>query len=424
VRKEINDWTDDEFAHFRDAIKELKKSGKYDEFTDLHVDAHAAHGHDNFLPFHRKYIDDFETQLQVAVNDCSLTLPFWNWAEETGAFHKSLVWASNRYGHLAGGCLNSGVADDWRHRDVCVHRDPPFWSWTLNGVLPSWPELYRAIVSEFPYERMRPILEAEHGGLHCMVGGFFCDFRSPADPIFYAHHAFIDRVWYSWQAAYHEEDGSKHCGACDTLVDFDNAPAEDYVGHFDAGEGCVKYPATEPTRCLSYLARSPRRRRTRRRRTRRRRRSWWPLRRMFENSTASASADIGDGSGGATDRAPDDDGERDHREKRCSSIIEQIDRGKCSVSELEESSTIEGCEHEEELERYVGQWFANMAKCNHTGTDGLHHAAGGLVDFVVAKLRHVRRTLGKHKKKQRRAANAAENKTCMDCSIVCSRGIG
>jgi tyrosinase len=39
-----------------------------------------------------------------------------------------------------------------------------------------------------------------HGGGHRMVGGDMQDvFASPGDPVFYLHHAMIDRVWWLWQ---------------------------------------------------------------------------------------------------------------------------------------------------------------------------------------------------------------------------------
>ncbi|GME25711.1 tyrosinase central domain protein [Neofusicoccum parvum] len=43
-----------------------------------------------------------------------------------------------------------------------------------------------------------------HGGGHYGVGGTYGQmgdlYASPSDPIFYMHHANLDRVWWSWQA--------------------------------------------------------------------------------------------------------------------------------------------------------------------------------------------------------------------------------
>jgi hypothetical protein len=42
-------------------------------------------------------------------------------------------------------------------------------------------------------------LEGEHGGVHLAVGGQMETERSPADPLFWLHHANVDRIWARWQ---------------------------------------------------------------------------------------------------------------------------------------------------------------------------------------------------------------------------------
>ncbi len=44
-------------------------------------------------------------------------------------------------------------------------------------------------------------LEAPHGQVHNVVGGAMSTSRSPADPTFWLHHSFIDKLWADWQAA-------------------------------------------------------------------------------------------------------------------------------------------------------------------------------------------------------------------------------
>jgi len=38
-----------------------------------------------------------------------------------------------------------------------------------------------------------------HNSPHCAIGGFMCGFSSPQDPVFWAHHAFVDKIWFDWQ---------------------------------------------------------------------------------------------------------------------------------------------------------------------------------------------------------------------------------
>ena len=42
-------------------------------------------------------------------------------------------------------------------------------------------------------------LESTHGAVHVAVGGEMATERSPADPLFWLHHATIDRIWARWQ---------------------------------------------------------------------------------------------------------------------------------------------------------------------------------------------------------------------------------
>jgi hypothetical protein len=42
-----------------------------------------------------------------------------------------------------------------------------------------------------------------HNSQHCAVGGIMCGFASPYDPVFWAHHSFVDKIWKDWQDANH-----------------------------------------------------------------------------------------------------------------------------------------------------------------------------------------------------------------------------
>ncbi len=41
-----------------------------------------------------------------------------------------------------------------------------------------------------------------HDNVHGSVGGSMSRFMSPTDPVFWAHHAMIDRLWRLWQLAH------------------------------------------------------------------------------------------------------------------------------------------------------------------------------------------------------------------------------
>ncbi|KAF9877028.1 amino acid transporter [Colletotrichum karsti] len=59
-----------------------------------------------------------------------------------------------------------------------------------------------AVPSDDYAEMLNCLGNAPHSGGHLGVGGIMRDHaRSPADPIFYLHHANLDRLWWEWQTA-------------------------------------------------------------------------------------------------------------------------------------------------------------------------------------------------------------------------------
>jgi len=255
VRREIHEFNDPDFGQFRDAVRAFKErpSGEYpanyDSFAHHHLHSHEAHRHDEFLPYHRKLLLDFETRLQMLANNCSLTLPYWNWAMETGDYHKSVVWTAERYGTLKRGCITDGLAADWHAGDQCVWRDPARY---LDNVLPTWDFASKRIARAADYSEVRDLIEEGlgHNSMHCMVHGDFCALTSTRDPLFWLHHAFVDREWYFWQEHRKGDTVTGECGSCNVLSNFSDAEATRWVGMVQ--EDCVPLPSDTPTVCLSY----------------------------------------------------------------------------------------------------------------------------------------------------------------------------
>ena len=55
--------------------------------------------------------------------------------------------------------------------------------------------------SAIPYTTFTSVLEGFHNEVHGWVGGAMGSILvSPADPLFWMHHAQIDRLWSMWQA--------------------------------------------------------------------------------------------------------------------------------------------------------------------------------------------------------------------------------
>lgn len=88
-RKNQRNLTRTEKKRLVGAILELKRSGRYDEFVDLHrefyvTDAESrprpAHMTPSFFPWHRRYLLEFEKALQAV--DPGVSIPYWDWTRD------------------------------------------------------------------------------------------------------------------------------------------------------------------------------------------------------------------------------------------------------------------------------------------------------------------------------------------------------
>ncbi len=143
--------------------------------------AHRMAGHDgrNFLAWHREYLAKLETRLMI-INPL-VTIPYWNWVEDR-AIPKELSDAKD--------------LQDWgitRQFDASLLPDAQ----AINFVNQA---------SDFVTFQDR--LEAVHNLVHRAVGGTMQTTSAPADPLFWLHHAFIDKIWNDWQMAQQAKAGS------------------------------------------------------------------------------------------------------------------------------------------------------------------------------------------------------------------------
>ena len=121
----------------------------------------------NFLAWHRQFLLVFERRLGVAV-------PHWDWARDRA---------------IPPALTGSGLLRRWG-----VSRAPVF----NAGLLPS-SQSVRVVGQAASFEVFQASLEAVHNLPHHAVGGTMNTASSPADPVFWLHHANIDRIWAAWQ---------------------------------------------------------------------------------------------------------------------------------------------------------------------------------------------------------------------------------
>lgn len=160
----------------------------YRRFVSLHVDAmtmahmdwsvHSMNGMTgkNFLTWHRRFLKLFELRLQV-VNP-NVTVPYWD--------------------SITDRSIPTALSDPALLTRWSVSR-----SWDPNRLAHA-SDLAAVKIYPGTFTGFQTLLEgAIHGGTHNAVGGDMAGSASPTDPLFWLHHAFMDKIWADWQASSH-----------------------------------------------------------------------------------------------------------------------------------------------------------------------------------------------------------------------------
>lgn len=208
-------------AKLMNAIITLKKTVKpghttnvYDEFVAIHygvisrlgaASGDGGHGGPAFLAWHREFILRFEKALQEV--DPDVSLPYWKWESGVSSDTDDVFTVDflGTMGLQTSGYLSEAPTpqnpDGWQ---VDPQLDQGNHGTTLlrnNSMNPSTLPATEAnnSLNENNFHGFRPALEGPHGTVHMRVGGHMTRMTSPNDPIFFLHHANVDRLWAKWQ---------------------------------------------------------------------------------------------------------------------------------------------------------------------------------------------------------------------------------
>jgi len=236
VRKNQARLTNEERASFIAALIRLKNdtpsqmnlASRYDDYVHMHAASMPANGKGwahrgpAFLPWHRAYLRRFEIELGVP-------LPYWDWTSDRSP--NSPGWP----------LVATFLGGDGRSGDRKV-MDGPFaydsGNWTINVQPPGRPlprfltrslgtdntapfpptssevdeALKETVYDRSPWDNesrssFRNRLEgfyglgSLHNRIHRFIAGHMSNGHiSPSDPVFFLHHANVDRIWAQWQA--------------------------------------------------------------------------------------------------------------------------------------------------------------------------------------------------------------------------------
>jgi tyrosinase len=188
------------------SLYEIDDDRGYGYFAGIHglplpISCENAHGTPYFLPWHRAYLYFFERALRDRDPDASLV--WWNWqtgpnreASLPGPYAKSK--AGGKGNPLYAAKVTKLALEQGRRGGMQVgattRREPG-----SPTELPSREEVEDAL--ERPqFTDFSRALEGLHNRVHGWVGGHMGIIPFAAfDPVFWAHHTMIDRIWRLWQ---------------------------------------------------------------------------------------------------------------------------------------------------------------------------------------------------------------------------------
>jgi tyrosinase len=176
--------TTPQYGSLLTAIRRMKANtnaadpNSWSYWTNIHVNR-CPHGIAYFLAWHRGYLYYFERQLRAVSGDSKLVLPYWDYysyatlpAEFTNASSTNPLYVPR---------INTNVRQ----------------ALTLAPFSNTLTNFQRGLSNAF-----EPSLEsAPHNPVHDIIGNAMTTMQSPTDPIFWLHHANIDRLWSAWVKA-------------------------------------------------------------------------------------------------------------------------------------------------------------------------------------------------------------------------------
>ncbi|KAJ1727513.1 hypothetical protein LPJ61_004527 [Coemansia biformis] len=216
VRRDIMSLSPPEWDRIANVLRRMDADGWFEYYANIHNgEFNNIHGNDNFFPFHRRLLRDFEEVGQRY--DSEFAIPFWDEMRDSRNPAGSPVLSPRLLGGNGfGGCVRDGVQAGWslgfpnRH---CLVR-----SYDRGGQMQSWysPEYIYSIMQRYnDMHGFREHIEFSlHGSVHLGMGGDMGTYWSANDFAFWLHHANLDRLWSEWQSWGHGStmDGVNHFG--------------------------------------------------------------------------------------------------------------------------------------------------------------------------------------------------------------------
>lgn len=179
-RRNQRSLTVDQQNRFLNAFTQINTVNALGPLVDIHSNAiHQMHSNPRFLPWHRIYLIRMEELLKMV--DPTVCIPYWKSSEDQ-SFPSWLI------GFTPTVNLISGPHTVTRNIGAFA-------------TLPTTADV-TAVMGNGTFNSFASALEGIHNSGHVWVGGSMGGIpTAPADPVFWMHHAEIDRIWAEWQVA-------------------------------------------------------------------------------------------------------------------------------------------------------------------------------------------------------------------------------
>lgn len=203
-----------EIASFKKAISVMQSQPGpvgWKAQANIHND-HCPHSNWYLLPWHRAYLLYFEQVCQKMSGDTNFALPYWDWTTQPKL---PPVFFEN----------GSPLAHP---RDVTPSdkMQPEYVGSSAIATIMGLPD-FESFGSGKPSgnDQRDPAFagqleETPHNYVHGAIGGDMATYLSPLDPIFWLHHANVDRIWNNWSL--------QHAGKTPNDPDWLNRPLETF----------------------------------------------------------------------------------------------------------------------------------------------------------------------------------------------------
>ncbi|ARO87792.1 hypothetical protein EBAPG3_008435 [Nitrosospira lacus] len=180
LRRNQRSLTVDQQNRFLNAFTQINAVNALGPLVDIHSNAiHQMHSNPRFLPWHRIYLIRMEELLKMV--DPTVCIPYWKSSEDQ-SFPSWLAGFTPTVNLMNGPHTVT--------RNIGAFATLP----TMADVT--------AVMGNGTYNSFASALEGIHNSGHVWVGGSMGGIpTAPTDPVFWMHHAEIDRIWAEWQAA-------------------------------------------------------------------------------------------------------------------------------------------------------------------------------------------------------------------------------